>query len=92
MRQDTEKFLQVLENAIRSFRCAPLTLSVDNMKAALTKADKYDPEINPKLAEFCRHYSMSVMPCHPNTPQHKGKVENAGAGRVQTLGQAGVGA
>jgi hypothetical protein len=31
---------------------------VDNLKAAVTKADWYDPEINPKLAEFCRHYGM----------------------------------
>ena len=75
LRQDTETFLRVLENAIRSFGGAPLTLNVDNLKAAVTKADWYDPEINPKLAEFCRHYGMSVLPCRPYTPQHKGKVE-----------------
>jgi transposase len=76
LRQDTETFLRVLENAIRSFGGAPLTLNVDNLKAAVTKADWYDPQINPKLAEFCRHYSMSVLPCRPYTPEHKGKVES----------------
>ena len=82
LRQDTETFLRVLENAIRSFGGAPLTLNVDNLKAAVTKADWYDPEINPKLAEFCRHYGMSVLPCRPYTPQHKGKVER-GVGYVK---------
>jgi hypothetical protein len=82
LRQDTETFLRVLENALRSFGGAPLTLNVDNLKAAVTRADWYDPEINPKLAEFCRHYGMSVLPCRPYTPQHKGKVER-GVGYVK---------
>ncbi len=49
LRQDTETLPRVLENAIRSFGGAPLILNVDNLKAAVTKADWYDPEINPKL-------------------------------------------
>jgi transposase len=75
LRQDTETFLRCLENAFRSFGGVPAVLNVDNLKAAVIKADWYDPEINPKLAEFCRHYGVSVMPCRPGTPQHKGKVE-----------------
>lgn len=74
-RQDTETFLRCLENAFRSFGGVPLTLTVDNLKAAVLKADWFDPEINPKLAEFCRHYGTHVMPCRPFTPEHKGKVE-----------------
>jgi hypothetical protein len=34
-----------------------------------------DPALNPKLADFCRHYGMTPMPCRSYTPQHKGKVE-----------------
>lgn len=82
LRQDTETFLRVLENAIRSFGGVPLTLNVDNLKAAVLKADWFDPEINPKLAEFCRHYGTHVLPCRPYTPQHKGKVER-GVGYVK---------
>jgi len=48
---------------------------LDNLKAAVLKADWFDPEINPKLADFCRHYRIHVMPCRPAKPQHKGKVE-----------------
>ncbi len=74
LRQDTETFVRCLENAIRSFGGAPLMLNVDNLKAAVLKADWFDPEVNPKLAEFCRHYGMHVVPCRPRTPEHKGKV------------------
>jgi transposase len=74
-RQDTETFLRCLENGLRSFGGSPLLVNLDNMKAAVLKADWFDPEINPKLADFCRHYGMYVMPCRPSMPQHKGKIE-----------------
>ena len=75
MRQDTESLLRGLENALRHFGGVPLLLNIDNLKAAVLKADWFDPQINPKLADFCRHYRIHVMPCRPRMPQHKGKVE-----------------
>ena len=75
LRQDTETFIRVLENAVRYFGGVPRLLNLDNLKAAVIKADWYDPAINPKLADFCRHYGMTPMPCRSYTPQHKGKVE-----------------
>ena len=82
IRQDTETFLRCLENAIRHFGGVPTLLNLDNLKAAIIKADWHDPEINPKLADFCRHYGIHVMPCRPYTPQHKGKIER-GVGYVK---------
>jgi transposase len=82
-RQDTETFLRCLENGLRSLGGSPLILNLDNMKTAVLKADWFDPEINPKLADFCRHYSMHVVPCRPSMPQHKGKVER-GVAYVRT--------
>ena len=75
LRQDTETFLRCLENAVRHFGGVPMLLNLDNLKAAVLKADWFDPEINPKLADFCRHYGMHLMSCRPWTPQHKGKIE-----------------
>jgi transposase len=74
-KQDTETFLRCLENGLRSFGGVPHLLNLDNLKAAVLKANWFDPEINPKLADFCRHYGLHVMPCRPSKPQHKGKVE-----------------
>jgi len=42
----------------------------------VSKADWYDPVINPKLESFAQHYKTQVMPCRPYTPEHKGKVES----------------
>ena len=49
------------------------------MKSAVLQADWFDPEINPKLVDFCRHYKLHVVPCRPGKPgkpEHKGKVEH----------------
>jgi len=74
--QDTETFIRCLENAFRYFGGVPKTLVTDNLKAAVLKADWYDPELNPKLESFCRHYGTVVLPTKPYTPRHKGKSES----------------
>ena len=74
-RQDTESFLRCLENAFRAFGGIPRTLVVDNLKAAVLQADWYDPELNPKIQEFSRHYGCAILPTKPQTPRHKGKIE-----------------
>jgi transposase len=72
-RQNTETFLRCLENGLRAFGGVPLLLNLDNLKAAVLKADWFDPEINPKLTDFCRHYGLHVMPCRPYRPNTKAK-------------------
>ncbi len=74
--QSTDEFIRVLENAFRYFGGVPRTLVIDNLKAAVKKADWYDPEVHPKLQSFARHYGTVFLPTRPYTPQHKGKVEN----------------
>lgn len=77
LRQDTETFLRCIESAFREFGGSTLTINLDNLKAAVLKADWADPELNPKLIDFARHYRTSIMPCLPGVPEHKGKVENS---------------
>ena len=60
-RQDTETFLRCLENAFRCFGGVPKTLNLDNLKAAVLRFDWADPELNPKLAEFARHYRTVIL-------------------------------
>src|SRR5438552_8770123 len=75
--QDTETFLRCLENAFRHFGGVAQTTNLDNLKAAVLKFDFADPQFNPKLLEFARHYGTVILPCLPRTPEHKGKVENS---------------
>jgi len=74
-RQDSESFLRCMENAFRSFGGVPQTVVIDNLKAAVIKADWYDPELHPKLRDFAAHYNVVILPTKPYHPQHKGKVE-----------------
>jgi len=51
--------------------------NLDNLKAAVLKADWADPQLNPKLIDFARHYGTTILPCLPRVPEHKGKVESS---------------
>jgi transposase len=74
-RQTSESFIRCLENAFRHFGGVPATVVIDNLKAGVIQADWFDPEINPKLEEFARHYGTVILPTKPAMPRHKGKVE-----------------
>ncbi len=82
LRQSTESFIRCLEDAFRHFGGVPRTLVIDNLRAAVAKAHWYDPELNPKVEAFCRHYGTVILPTRPYTPRHKGKVER-GIGYVK---------
>jgi transposase len=76
-KQDTETFIRCIENAFLHFGGVTETLVTDNLKAAVTKADWYDPDINPKMREFCEHCGTVLLPTKPRMPRHKGKVEKS---------------
>jgi len=69
-REGTDEFLQCLENAFWHFGGVPRTIVPDNLKAAVKHADWYDPELNPKVESFCRHYGTVILPTKPKTPRH----------------------
>ncbi len=75
-RQTTESFIRCLENSFRHYGGVPQTLVIDNLRAAVTRADWFDPQLNPKVEEFCRHYGTVILPTRPAMPHHKGKVES----------------
>lgn len=87
-RQTTEEFIRCLENAFHHFGGVPQTLVLDNLRAAVTKADWFDPEINPKVQSFCQHYGIVPLPTKPRMPRHKGKVER-GVGYAKDNGLKG---
>jgi transposase len=76
-RQTTESFLRCIENAFWHFGGVTKTLVPDNLKAAVLKADWFDPDLNPKIVAFCKHYGTVLLPTRVRTPRHKGKIERA---------------
>ena len=87
-RQTTENFIRCLENAFRYFGGVTQTVVIDNLRAAVTRADWFEPELSPKVEEFCQHYGTVVLPTKPAMPRHKGKIE-AGVKYVQNNALAG---
>jgi hypothetical protein len=74
-RQDTESFIRALENCFWAIGGVPQRVVFDNAKCAVKTPDWHDPELNPKLIDFCKHYGCAFLPTRVRTPRHKGKVE-----------------
>ena len=49
----------------------------DNEKAAVHKASRYEPVLNPTYQELAAHYGTTVLPTRPGRPRDKAKVEAA---------------
>lgn len=75
--QKVGDYLKVLENALHFFGGVPDCIVPDNLKSAVTKACKYEPEINRHLLSFSKHYNTSIMPARSRKPKDKSLVEGA---------------
>jgi transposase len=49
----------------------------DNLKSGVSKACRYDPELNPSYQQLAEHYRLAVVPARPYKPRDKAKVEAA---------------
>ena len=49
----------------------------DNLKSAVTKPCRYDPDLNPSYQDLAEHYGTAVIPARVRKPQDKAKVEVA---------------
>jgi len=61
--------------ALEYFRCVPRVLVPDNLKSGVSKACKYEPELNPTYSDMAEHYGCAVLPARPRKPRDKAKVE-----------------
>jgi transposase len=53
----------------------PQILVPDNLRSGVTKACRYEPELNPTYADLARHYGVAVIPARVRKPRDKAKVE-----------------
>ncbi len=74
-KQDIETVIRCHERAFASFGGVPQIVRLDNLKAGVTRACQYDPEINKVYAAYARHAGFTPLACKPGKPEHKGKVE-----------------
>jgi len=53
----------------------PAIVVPDNLRSAVTKAHRYEPEINRTYAEMAEHYQVAVIPARPYKSRDKAKAE-----------------
>ncbi len=64
-------------HALEFFGGAPEICVPDNLRSAVTRASRYEPDINATYQEFAEHYSMAIVPARPYKPRDKAKAEAA---------------
>lgn len=62
--------------ALEFFQGVPALIVPDNTKTGVTKACRYDPDLNPTYQEMALHYGAGVVPARPYKPRDKAKVES----------------
>ncbi|MBI9068717.1 MAG: IS21 family transposase [Salinivirgaceae bacterium] len=76
--QKREDMIESMGNALSYFGGVPKAIVSDNLKSAVTRASKYEPEVNRTFKDFAaRHYNCVINPTRSYSPQDKALVENA---------------
>lgn len=61
--------------AFEYFDGAAKLIIPDNLRSGVSKACRYEPEINPTYKDMAEHYGTAVMPSRIRRPKDKAKVE-----------------
>ena len=75
--QSREDFIAAMAACLSFYGGVPVAIVSDNLKAAVSKSCKYQPQINKTLKSFALHYGCVVDPARAYHPQDKALVENA---------------
>lgn len=74
--QNLADFIHCTTNCLRALGGVPRALVTDNLKSAVTKTDKYEPEVNTIFEQLGNHYGSTVFPTRAYKPKDKAAVEN----------------
>ena len=75
--QQMESWLRMHVHAFEHFGGIPALAVPDNTKTGVTRAHRYDPDLNPTYYNFALHCGFGIVPARPYKPRDKAKVENA---------------
>ena len=75
--QKKHSWIQGNKHALEYFGGVPRGIVPDCLKSGVTKADRYEPDINPEYYDFARHYNTTILPARPGKPRDKALVEGA---------------
>ncbi len=70
-----ESWIEGHVNAFEYFGGVPRLLVPDNAKTAVTKANRYEAELNKTYKEMAGHYGCAIVPARPYSPTDKAPAE-----------------
>ena len=73
--QKIEDFLYAISECFKALGGVPHIIVPDNLKSAVIKSDRYQPDINRMLEDFANHYGCVVIPARPVHPKDKSNAE-----------------
>ena len=72
-----ESWIQGHVHAFEYFGGVPRLLVPDNAKTAVSKANRFEPELNATYQEMARHYNTIIILTRPYSPTDKAPVETS---------------
>jgi transposase len=72
-----ESWIEGHVNAFEYYGGVPLLLVPDNTKTAVTKAGRYEAELNKTYLEMADYYKTTIVPTRPSAAKDKAPVETA---------------
>ena len=73
--QGSVDFIGSQVRALQFFGGVPEVLVPDNLRSAVSRACRYDPDINRSYQHMAEHFGCSVIPARPYKPKDKAKAE-----------------
>jgi transposase len=73
--QDLPTWIDVHVRMVEEFGGVPSLFVPDNLKSAVTKACRYEPELTRAYEGFVSHYGAAALPARAYRPRDKAKVE-----------------
>ena len=73
--QGLENWINGHVHAYEYFDGVPRITVIDNLRSGVSKACRYEPDINPSYHEMAVHYGTVIIPARVRKPQDKSKVE-----------------
>ena len=75
--QKQADWLHAHVQAFEFFGGVPELVVPDNLKSAVRKTHRYEPDINPSYQQLASHYQCVIVPARPYKPRDKAKAEVA---------------
>ena len=75
--QQTADFTDCINSLLKFYGGVPATILCDNLKTAVKRADRYEPEFTDICHQLSEHYDTTFSATRPYSPRDKAMVERA---------------